>query len=274
MGLRPPSLRVLLQARDRLQETAPQRRPWKMLSLSWQDCVLTDEQIVKLFGPGFVDLPNHPDQEAILRWHKANVPGYRVPDWVQLVRRLGFDPLVTDLAPFRGCEQPLDLNKKISGDYHQAFDLVLDNCLQHCANATQAMTNILNVVRPGGLVMHVNPLNQVNQGFWSLSPCLYHDFYLANGFKVLSHVGYYGGRPPEPYHDLPLDPVRRMKGIPEDSVQMFLAERLSAAPSVVWPLQGKFQLAPDSLTQPGVKGLRPEGGHFDAETGEVKEDGS
>ncbi len=221
-----------------------------MLSLSWQDVVITDSQIVSLLGPEFVSIPNHPDQDSILKWHKADVEGNRVPDWVELLKRLGFDPTVTDLGVFRGGEEFLDLNEPLEDKHLGRYDLVLDNCSQHCANIGQAMQNIGHATTLGGLVMHVTPLQMINQGFYSVSPCLYYDFYTQNGFTVLEHSGYYGGKLGTDTVPIAIDPVKRMRLAQQDAMQLFIAVRNSTGP-FKWPTQTKFVNIPDSTIRDG-----------------------
>lgn len=222
-----------------------------MLSLSWQDVVLNNTQIMGILGTEFVDLPNHPDQSIILKWHKADQEGNRVLDWVELLKRLGFDPIVTDIGVFRGGEEFMDLNMPLPDQYVDRFDLVLDNCSQHCANAGQALMNVATAVRVGGLAMHVTPLQMINQGFYSISPCLYHDFYTQNGFTVLEHSGYTGGKQGADIVPLAVDPIRRMRLDKQDAMQLFIAVK-EKTQELKWPTQTKFINIPDSTMRDGT----------------------
>lgn len=250
MGLLSPAVKMLVGARNYLQRTNSTGRPWKMLSLSWQDVILTNAQIIGLLGQEFIDLPNHPDQDVILKWHKAFQEGNRVLDWVELLKRLGFDPTVTDIGVFRGGEEFMDLNCPIPQKYVHRFSLVLDNCSQHCANIGTAMWNIAEAVQLGGLAMHVTPLQMINQGFYSISPCLYHDFYSQNGFKVLEHSGYAGGKLGADIIPLAIDPVKRMRVEYQDAMQLFIATK-DKVQKLQWPTQTKFVNIPDSTIRDG-----------------------
>jgi hypothetical protein len=64
-------------------------------------------------------------------------------------------------------------------DWPEKYDVVIDGgTAEHCFNVGQVFANILSAVRPdGGIVVHVNPLNMMNHGFWNISPTAYADFY-------------------------------------------------------------------------------------------------
>lgn len=250
MGLLPPAVKMLVGARNYLQKTAIQKKPWKILSLSWQDVILTNTQIIALLGGEFVSLPNHPDQDVILKWHKAFQEGNRVLDWISLLARLGFDPTVTDIGVFRGGEEIMDLNYPLPEKYEGQFDMVLDNCSQHCANIGQSMMNVAKALCVGGVAMHVTPLQMINQGFYSISPCLYHDFYSQNGFKVLEHSGYTGGKLGADITPLAIDPIKRMRLDKHDAMQMFIATKV-VPQELKWPTQTKFVNIPDSTMRDG-----------------------
>lgn len=250
MGLLPPAIKMLVGARNYLKKNCPATPPWRMLSLSWQDVIVTNAQIIGLLGPEFVDIPNHPDQTSILKWHKADAEGNRVPDWVELLKRLDFDPTVTDLGVFRGGEEFMDLNDPLPEKHQLEYDLVLDNCSQHCANIGQAMMNVASAVMVGGLVMHVTPLQMINQGFYSVSPCMYHDFYTQNGFTVLEHSGYYGGKTGTDTVPIAIDPVKRMRLTQQDAMQLFIAVKTTGG-KLKWPTQTKFVNIPDSTIRDG-----------------------
>jgi 2-polyprenyl-3-methyl-5-hydroxy-6-metoxy-1,4-benzoquinol methylase len=63
-------------------------------------------------------------------------------------------------------------------DWPEKYDVVIDGgTAEHCFNVGQVFANILSAVRPdGGIVVHVNPLNMMNHGFWNISPTAYADF--------------------------------------------------------------------------------------------------
>ena len=55
--------------------------------------------------------------------------------------------------------------------------------MEHVFDIRQGMKNTADMLRPGGRAVHISPANNyVNHGFVQLSPALYHDYYLENGF--------------------------------------------------------------------------------------------
>jgi hypothetical protein len=45
--------------------------------------------------------------------------------------------------------------------------------------------NMASLVKVGGVILHENPFNAGNHGFYGFNPTLYHDFYKQNGFELL-----------------------------------------------------------------------------------------
>lgn len=168
--------------------------PCRLLSLGVPDLLLTDEYDVKRV-----------DNEAQLqRWHSWSHPIY---DTVAMFHEFGIEATYLDNQAHRGNEIVADLNEDLSRrdeietclgwnppdrriPWIQPFDVVLDpGTLEHCFNIGQAFRNVRDLCRPGGTIIHVNPLSMFNHGFWNLNPCAYADWYGDNGDEVLSsHV--------------------------------------------------------------------------------------
>jgi hypothetical protein len=71
-------------------------------------------------------------------------------------------------------------------DQIAAWDCVFDGgTLEHVFNVPNALKCVCQFLSPAGRVIHYSPAsNCVDHGFYSLSPCLFHEFYRANGFRV------------------------------------------------------------------------------------------
>jgi hypothetical protein len=112
--------------------------------------------------------------------------GASLPDnsYGALMKSLGFHTWSTlDMSSYEGCDYVADLNQPVMGI--PRFDLVIDNgTIEHCFNVAQALFNAKALCKVGGHVFHNNPANWFGHGFWSMSPCVYFDFYEANGFEV------------------------------------------------------------------------------------------
>jgi SAM-dependent methyltransferase len=137
-----------------------QRR--RVLALGVPEIGATVDQLKGMFGPEI--------QEA---------------SYQGLMGQLGFAEIVSlDVSKYEGCEIVQDLNVPLKVRPGQ-FDLVIDNgTIEHCFNVGQAFFNAKKLCAKGGVIFHNNPANWFGHGFWNFSPCVYFDFYAANGFEV------------------------------------------------------------------------------------------
>ncbi|MBF0316639.1 MAG: hypothetical protein HQL04_00560 [Nitrospirae bacterium] len=80
-----------------------------------------------------------------------------------------------------------DLEQPFGDEYVERFNTVIDGgTLEHTFDIKSVMSNIVRVLRVGGYVYHLSPVNNfINHGFYQLSPTLFHDFYTLNGFEVV-----------------------------------------------------------------------------------------
>jgi hypothetical protein len=241
---------ALESLRDVVGKVRKQTKRPRVVTFSCQDVIASRETLAEIFGEDLVSrLRWRPDASDIVRWHKSEHVSVEVADWSSLLSELGCSSTVCDLQEFRGGEVRLDLNLSPPAWLRQAFDVAIDNVATHCANASQALLSIADAVVSGGYVVHVTPLLMVNHGYWLLSPCLLREFYEHNGFEVRRHTAYVHDRKGE-YQELPLDVSRRMRGIPDDAMQIFVARRKTLQP-LSWPLQKKFVQHPDSKIRKG-----------------------
>jgi hypothetical protein len=106
-------------------------------------------------------------------------------DFARLVRLLGLGELQTlDVSAYEGAEIIADLNAPVPPELIGRFGSIIDGgTMEHVFDIRQGMKNTADMLRPGGRVVHISPANNyVNHGFVQLSPALYHDYYVANGF--------------------------------------------------------------------------------------------
>ncbi len=156
-----------------------------VVSLGYPDIIYPIESLRERLGDKILQLKYRDDSEAICKRHGA--PKHDVPDAESLFECFGATLDVFDVVQERGCEVLVDLNHPVPANACGQFDFVLDvGTLEHCFNAPQALINMAALCKVGGFVMHENPFNWGNHGFWNLNPTLYHDFYTDNGFKVIS----------------------------------------------------------------------------------------
>jgi SAM-dependent methyltransferase len=124
--------------------------------------------------------------------HKSYVMGSR--DWEKSTKRLcsafvrhfGYTHY-QELDINGRADLRLDLNFPIPPELKGAFDLVWDaGSIEHIMNIGQAINNMIDLVKPGGIILHNQGIgDQMNAGYWTISPNFYLDFYAANGCEIL-----------------------------------------------------------------------------------------
>lgn len=97
---------------------------------------------------------------------------------------LGLEVVALDYSDFEGAEIVADLNRELDARLHGQFGLVVDGgTTEHVFNVFQSLSSCVKLLRPGGQVVHMSPINNyVNHGFYQLNPTAFHDFYEANNF--------------------------------------------------------------------------------------------
>ena len=212
----------------------------RVLSLGYPDILANPEQIRQIFGEAvFAKLDYRDDSAAILRWHGAERVTDRVTDAKQLFFALGYELEVIDMVQARGEEIIHDLNDPIPENLHGRYGVVIDaGTLEHCFNIGQAAKNVAAMVCVGGMVMHGNPLNMYNHGFYNLNPTWYYDFYEANGFAVefMKLVNDSVGTPKL----TAVSPYGRFGAVAENTVLLVVARRVASA-ELRWPIQKKYR---------------------------------
>jgi SAM-dependent methyltransferase len=104
--------------------------------------------------------------------------------------RIGFEKIASlDASDFEGASIFFDLNlpdtpPNIAG----TFDLIFDGgTLEHVFHLPNALRNVANLLKPGGVIVHVSPVhNFFDHGFYCFNPTLFADFYRANRFESLT----------------------------------------------------------------------------------------
>jgi SAM-dependent methyltransferase len=107
-------------------------------------------------------------------------------DFRRIVRMLGLgETHILDVSPYQDADIIADLNEPMPPELLGRFGLILDGgTMEHVFDIRQGMKNTADMLRPGGRALHITPVNNyVNHGFVQVSPTLYHDYYVANGFE-------------------------------------------------------------------------------------------
>lgn len=210
----------------------------RIMSLGYPDIIATPDELRSLFGTDLVDqLQWRSDGEEILRWHSKGAG--KVAEAGSLFSLLGYELDVIDVVEVRGGEMLHDLNEPLPEQMREQYALVVDaGTLEHCFNIAVAARNVAELVAVGGSVIHGNPLNMFNHGFYNFNPTWYHDFYETNGFAVEYLKAFLGA---SRLVDAP--PYKRFRGVPDDSVLLVVAWRSVVQP-VSWPVQKKYRECP------------------------------
>jgi SAM-dependent methyltransferase len=182
------------------------------------------------------------------------------------LRFLGAEELVSlDASSFENATVVHDMNFPIPATLKERFDLVYDGgSLEHIFNFPSAIANCMEMLRPGGHFVGVNPANNLSgHGFYQFSPELYYRvFSPEHGMRMLHVVV---AESVGPFYSVP-DPItvnRRVMWVnSEPANMMVLAQKQASVPlfgkppqqsdySSLW--QGKI-LAPEPVpTEPALK---------------------
>lgn len=100
----------------------------------------------------------------------------------------GFERIeAADYSDFDGAELVYDMNRDdLPADHRGAYGCVVDGgTMEHVFHAPNFLKNVFELLRVGGRVVHITPAsNAVDHGFYSFSPCLFYEFYKANGWRI------------------------------------------------------------------------------------------
>jgi SAM-dependent methyltransferase len=104
--------------------------------------------------------------------------------------------LSIDVSNYEGADVEFDLNsEQLPSDLQDRFGVVLNGgTLEHVFHVPNALSNITQMLRPGGLAVHILPMNNcVDHGFYQFSPTLLLDYYAAAKFDLLNSVSLHFG---------------------------------------------------------------------------------
>jgi hypothetical protein len=219
------------------------RRRLKIASLSCPDLIIRDQDYRDLFQLDSVNLKIREDSDGIVGWHKAsNIITTGVRDTWDLFSKLGHSLDCFDIYPGRGHEILLDLSDPVPEAYHNQYDIVFDCISNQCFNFPQVLKNIVSMLKVGGQVLHHIPVVATNQGFYSIGPVLFQDFYSENHFDIVQHQvieGIYTEK-----SILQVDVKSRLKNLPDDAMNLVTAMKTEVR-DVCSPVMSKFKKRPD-----------------------------
>lgn len=104
------------------------------------------------------------------------------------LRLLGFSIINSlEYSKMDGATIAHDLNTDLPKELYGKFDWIIDGgTLEHCFNVKAFMSSMINLLKPGGHVLHINPSQgSSNHGMFNFQPTFYYSFYGANGFEEM-----------------------------------------------------------------------------------------
>jgi hypothetical protein len=98
-----------------------------------------------------------------------------------------------DASPYEGAQLVHDMNKPISPEHEQQYDVVLDGgALEHIFHFPTAVKNCMDMVKCGGHLLLFTPINNYcGHGFYQFSPeMFFRVLSSANGFELVRSVAW------------------------------------------------------------------------------------
>lgn len=230
---------AILELMTKLIERAG--RPCRVASLGYPDMLLTEAQIGRLCGSdALARIRFRDDSEGIARWHRIEGEVGQIAESVSLFAALGAELHCFDISDSRGFEIVADLNHPLPEPVRGQYDIVYDGgTMEHCFNVPQVIANILALCRVGGYILHVNPLNYFNHGFYSFHPTFYHDFYTQSGNELVTPIYALHG-PVLATGAVELPATQGFRSLHERSAVM-VAARKRREYRGEWPMQTKYR---------------------------------
>jgi hypothetical protein len=203
----------------------------RVASFGYPDVIAPEAMLRRILGDAYDALRYRDDSEDICRRHgMKNRP---VPYAESFFALLKMELDVYDIVAERGGEILCDLNKPMI--HVEPYDMVLDvGTAEHCFNIAQAAFNMAGCVKVGGHIIHENPFNAGNHGFYNLNPTWYADFYAANGFQLIDcRLAWRDGK------SAPVSPTARFR-YTEQEANVFAIARRREMVDFRYPVQTKY----------------------------------
>ncbi len=191
MGLGPSAIRFLAREHKRKPFISP------VLTLGRQSVWATYDEVRKiLISEGIQPQPLEQDWDLTT---KIPTQDSKYISDTTLFRLFNVEELrQLDISDYQCADIILDMNKPIPDELQSQFNLIIDGgTLEHIFDIKQAMMNISLLLKSGGRIIHLSPAsNHIGHGFYSFSPGLFFDYYLANKFIDLK--AYIADQGPDP----------------------------------------------------------------------------
>lgn len=228
-----------------MQELCKRLKPGaRVASMGYPDILATPGAVADIIGQRINDLKCRSDSKEIGSWHGV---GHPIPDAHSFFELQGATLDVYDVARHRGDEILCDLNKPLLLRSWKepviaqfSYDFVLDiGTLEHCFNITQAAMNMASLLKEGGIILHENPYNWGNHGFYNINPTWYADFYGQKGFELLDLQMIARNCEGDGRNIGEVPRTKRFQYLKSEANMIAIARRVEILP-IVFPVQSKY----------------------------------
>ena len=212
-----------------MEELLKRARPgMRIASMGYPDIIITPDEVTAITGgAGLEYLP--------MGVSKRHGVSYKIPEAIGFFKSIGIELDVYDITTERGFEIKADLNFPLEPG--KSYDIVIDvGTLEHCFNIGQALINMASLVGEGGYILHENPYNWGNHGFYNLNPTLFNDFYTQNGFEIIDCVLL--EKNSMNVHQVPLTARFNLKG---GECNLITVARCNKVQELGYPVQTKYK---------------------------------
>jgi len=221
-----------------------------VLTLGRQAVWVTYDEVKKILISEGIQ-PQPLKQDSNLTTKIPTQPSKFISD-IALFRLLNVEELYAlDVSDYENADIIADLNMPISDELRGRFNLIIDGgTLEHIFDIKQAMMNISMMMKSGGRIIHLSPAsNHIGHGFYSFSPGLFFDYYLAN--KFINPKAYIADQGPDPnnnrwklyrYEYDSYKSLAKMFRSKYNVHTIFVAEKTDSSTHNVVPIQNQFRV--------------------------------
>jgi hypothetical protein len=164
-----------------------------VLTLGVQDCYFTYDSLAAFFHRHNIPYKSvtesdilyntgFPFSETLRKRYSHNI------HQITMFEMLGFkreNIKSMDVMDLEGANYVHDLNNPVDHKLHDQFDLILDaGTSEHIFGLKEAFMNLIAMTRINGFIVHFNPSDLINHGFYNMTAELYESTYRVNGFDV------------------------------------------------------------------------------------------
>lgn len=177
---------------------------------------------------------------SVLTYGVQKMPVEQKTTCEEFLRKKGFDPVHSlDVYDKEGPTYVKNMDHPVY--LPMSYDLIIDGgTIEHCFSTASFLTNTVQFLNPGGMVLHFTPTNNWSgHGFYQFSPELFYDFYYDNGFTDLNSWLIV-------YHDMKIVPLvmdkhhRKINQLNKEVMIVFAARKGEECP-LTYPIQDKYR---------------------------------